>query len=187
MPQTPNSADTPYVTHAEVLDFYAKDIIADLLRTPQLNYPPPSYLAILDPDNYAYKKLLKHMMTGAGQIEAACGIAKRYDKLDLQALTGASAALLQKLNAGLAVWSLSQLMKPMTARVEDVPMAAECMKLLEELRDGAMIFSYYETQEAGLPKVIEANPGRLLTPNVVGQAIRLFPNYGLNRLVGGGN
>lgn len=187
MPQTPNSADTPYVTHAQLLEFYSKDIVADLLRTPQLNYPPPSYLAILDSNNYAYQKLLKHLMTGAGQIEAACGIARRYSKLDLQALTGASAALLQKLNAGLGIWSLSQLMKPMTARPDDVPMATECMKLLEALRDGAMIFSFTETQEAGLPKVVEANPGRLLTPNVVGQAIRLFPNYGLNRLVGGGN
>jgi hypothetical protein len=48
-----------------------------------------------------------------------------------------------------------------------------------------MIFSFEETQQAGLPTVQQAAPSQLLTPNVVGRARRLFPFAGQNRLQGG--
>ena len=149
--------------------------------------PRPSYLAMIDPANPAGARLVVHLNRGAGEIEAACGIAQRYLPLDLQALAGVSQILLQGLNAARSMWSMYQILKPGSARPDDVPGARESADLLKALRDGEMIFGFDETQESGLPTVQQAQPSQLLTPNVVGYAQRLFVNYGLNRLNGGGN
>lgn len=187
MPQTPDSATTPYCTAAQMLLCYARSLVADVLRQTE-NSPPPSYLAMLDDTNPAGIKLLYHMGVGAGEIEAACLVANRYTPADLQALTGVSLTLLQKLNAARAMWSLSQNLKPMTARPEEIPMARESAEFLRELRDGEMIFGFVESAEAGQPSVVPAAPEKLLTPNVVQRANRLFPNSQLGqRLYGGGD
>jgi len=165
----------------QVFNFYARALIADMCKlTPEA--PRPSYMAMIDSTNPAGAKLLVHLNHGAGEIEAACSIARRYMPSDLQALTGVSQVLLQALNAARCVWSLFQTLKPGTAKPEAVPGAYESFKLLEELRDGQLIFSFQETQQAGLPYVQQAQPSQLKTPNVVGRVTRLFPNYGQNRI-----
>lgn len=186
MAQTPNSSSSAYVTAVQLFDFYTRSIVADTLRWSP-SAPRPSYMAMTDSANPAGAKLLVHLNRGAGEIEAACGIAKRYVPDDLAALTGVSQTLLQGLNAARCMWSLYQILKPGSARPEEVPGAKESAELLKSLRDGEMIFGFFETQDAGLPSVVQANPQALLTPNVVGYALRLFPNYGMNRLIGGGS
>lgn len=186
MALTPNSSATAYCTPAQFLTFYTRTLAADMLRaTPDA--PRPSYLAMLDSTNPAGAKLLFHLARGAGEIEAACSIAQRYQPLDLAALTGVSLTLLQGINAARGMWSLYQTLKPGAARPEEVPGARESAEMLKALRDGEMIFAFAETQESGLPTVQQAQPSQLLTPNVVGYAQRLFPFYGLNRLTGGGS
>lgn len=186
MAQTPNSASSSYCTAVEFLLYYSPSVAADMLRgSPES--PRPSYLAMIDPLNPANSRLQTHLDAGAGEIEAACGIAKRYLPADLQALTGVSGQLLKKLNAARGMWSLYQKLKPGAARPEDCAGAKESFELLEALRDGQMIFGFLETQQAGLPSVVQAQPAQLLTPNVVGAAMRLFPNVYINRLNGGGN
>ncbi len=182
MPQTPNSSLDAYVVPQDFFLCYAPTIVADLLR-PLTNPsgPPPSYLAMCDPRNPAGVKLLKHLNIGAGEIEASCARTKRYVPLDLKALTGVSQTLLQKLNAARGMWSLCQNLKPLTARPDDVPMATESEAMLIELRDGMKIFTFEETEEAGLPSVVPARPNALLTPNVVRRAYRLFPDSQLGR------
>lgn len=186
MPLTPNSSSSAYCTSVQFFDFYARSIVADMLKA-RPDCPRPSYLAMIDPNNPAGQKLLVHLKRGGGEIEAACGIAKRYLPEDLQALTGVSQTLLQGLNAARCVWSIYQTLKPGSARPDEIPGAKESAELLGALRDGEMIFGFLETQDAGLPDVQQAAPDQLLTPNVVGYAQRLFPNYGMNRLIGGGN
>lgn len=188
MPQTSNSASAPYVTAQQFLLCYAPTIVADLLR-PLTNPtgPPPSYMAMVDPTNPAGQKLLYHMGMGAGEIESKCAIAKRYSPLDLQALTGVSQILLQKLNAARGMWSLCSNLKPLTARPDEVPMAAESAAMLEELKNGDKIFTFFETEDAGLPSVVPARPNYLLTPNVVARAYRLFPDSQLGRNNQNGN
>lgn len=177
MAQTSLSATSAYVTAQQFLLCYAPTIVADLLR-PLTNPtgPPPSYLAMCDATNPAGIKLLMHLKIGAGEIESKCARTKRYLPLDLQALTGVSQTLLQKLNAARGMWSLCQNLKPLTARPDEVPMATESAMMLEELNQGYAIFTFDETIEAGLPSVQEARPNMLLTPNVVRRAYRLFPN-----------
>lgn len=177
MPQTPNSATTPYCSASQFFDFYSPPLAADVLRAAP-EAPRPSYLAMLDPANPAGAKLLVFLSQGAGEIEAACGIARRYVPADLQALTGVSQTLLRGLNAARAMWGLYRRLKPGSARPDDCPGAKESFELLKALRDGEMVFGFDETQEAGLPSVQQANPGKLLTPNVVGKAYRLFGQFG---------
>ena len=189
MPQTSNSALTAYVTPAQFFLCYAPTIVADMLR-PLTNPtgPPPSYLAMCDSTNPAGIKLLYHLGNGAGEIESRCAKAKRYVPLDLQNLTGVSQILLQKLNAARGMWSLAQNLKPLTARPDEVPMATESAMMLDELGDGIKIFTFEETEEAGLPSVVPARPNMLVTPNVVRRAYRLFPTsqLGYQNNFGGG-
>lgn len=178
-PQTSISSLTPYCTAFQFLQCYSKPIVADMLRvTP--SSPPPSYLAILDVRNPAGRKLYYHMKEGAGEIESFVAIAKRYTPEDLAALRGVSQVLLQKLNIARGMWSLSQFLKPMSARPEDVPFAKDSFELLKMLANGETIFTFQETLDAGLPSVIPARPYQLLTANIVGYANRLFPNYSPN-------
>ena len=181
MPQTPDSSPDPYVTPAAALEMYTQAIVADALR-PTPAAPPPSYLAILNANSVAGARWLRHLRVGAGEIEAACTVARRYSPADLRALTGVSRDLLEKLNAARGFWSLMQYLKPMTARPEEVPMAKESWELLKLLQAGEWVFGFLESQEAGLPSVNPAQSTRLLTPNVVGYARRLFPGYGPNRI-----
>lgn len=181
MSQTPQSSAAPYATPGQLLKCYAKGIVADLCRVSPSS-PPPSYLALVDyRNNPAGKRLYRHLMIGAGEIESYCGVSKRYTRDDLQALTGVSKELLVKLNCARAFWSLANYLKPITSRPEDVPFAKESWELLQLLRTGEAIFSFVETQEAGLPEANPAVPDKLITPNVVDYAGRLFPLAGIGR------
>jgi hypothetical protein len=186
MVQTPNTASSSYVSAANFFLCYSPQIVSDLLR-PTPDNPPPSYLAMCDSTSVPGARLQFHLDLGAGEIESRCSVSNRYSPTDLQALSGVSQVLLWKLNAARAFWSLNQYLKPLTARPQDVPMAVESAQLLELLEKGEAIFSFTETQGAGigLPIVQQANPSQLLTPNVVARANRLFPNVGLNLLPGG--
>ena len=175
MSQTPNTNTTGYATPADLLECYAESIVADMCRVAP-DYPPPSYMALLDARNPAGRRLARHLNVGAGEIEAACGVSKRYTVDDLKALTGVAGDLLKKLNCARGFWSLSQYLKPVTSRPEDVPYAKESWDMLQLLKAGEMIFSTFEAQNAGLPSVSPPNPQALVTPNVVGRAERLFPN-----------
>ena len=186
MAQTPDSATTPYITAANFLLLYSQDLVGDMLRVTPTS-PPPSYSAMIDSNNPAGSKLLYHLKVGAGEIEAACFVAKRYTKADLQALTGVSQSLLQHLNAARGMWSLFQYLKPLTARPDDVPAVKESFELLTLLKQGELIFGFTESQEAGLPTVVAPQPSVLVTPDVISHARRLFPAAGINRLSGSGD
>lgn len=180
MPQTPNSASAPYCSARQFLTCYSPAWVRDMLRATAAG-PPPSYLAMCDPNNPAGARLLEHRSIAAGEIESACTVATRYTPADLNALTGMSQQLLVKLNAARAGWSLAQFLKPITARPDDVPFAKESWELLEMLKDGVRIFGFYESEAAGLPTVNPAQPSQLITPNVVSYANRLFPLAGVGR------
>jgi len=175
--QTSNSAATPYVTAPQFFEFYAPQLAADVLRASP-DAPRPSYLAMCDSTNPAGKKLLAFLSRGAGEIEAAVAVSARYSAADLQALTGVSLALLQGLNSARAMWCLYQRLKPGSARPDDCPGAKESSEMLELLRNGERIFSFVESEQAGLPTIFQAAPQNLLTGYLVGRTSRLFPSYG---------
>jgi len=179
MAQTSYSSLTPYCTNPQFFVYYAYQLAADMLRA-QPESPRPSYLAMIDPANPAAQRLQVFLGAGAGEIEAACAVSSRYSPLDLQALTGVSRQLLQKLNAARGMWQMYQRLKPGSARPEDVPGVMESAKLLDDLRNGERIFTFLESAAAGLPSVNPPQPRQLVTGFLVGRAVRLFPNYGAN-------
>lgn len=184
-PQTPDSSTAPFISAANFLRCYSPAIVGNLLRaTP--SSPDPSYLAMIDPANPAGDKLLFHLQIGAGDIELACTVAKRYTPADLNALTGVSRTILWKLNAARGMWSLAQFLKPITGRMEDVPFAKESAEILELLTNGERIFGFVESMEAGLPSVVPPNPAALLTPNPLSRiSERLFPGSGFAQMSSG--
>ena len=178
MAQTPFSSGSAYVTPVQALQHVAPQVWADVLRA-YPDAPRPSYMAMIDSTNPAGERLLVYLGVGAGEIEAAMGVAGRYTYLDLQALTGVSATLLQALNAYRGLWSAFKYLRPGTARPEDCPGAKESAELIKSLREGENVFSFSEAQEAGNPSVVPPNTALLVTPDVVGRAHRIFPGYGV--------
>ena len=182
MAQTPLSTTTPYCSAAQLFTYHDPNQVADMLRDGTA--ARPSYLEMLDPTSTAGSRLVSLLKAGSGRIESYCLIGRRYTPEDLQALTGASQEMLVKLNADVTFWMLAQRRQPMASDPRSVPGALEAQELLKMLRDGETIFGFEEAADAGLPTVVQANPGRLLTPNVVGRAVRLFVNTYPNNLSG---
>lgn len=177
MALTPLSSSTPYITAAQVFDYYSRSIVADFLKaTPTA--PRPSYLAMVDPTNPAGIRLLRFLGRGAGEIESHCLMGKRYQPADLAALTGNSAAFLQGLNAARGMWFGYQATKPGTARPEDCPGAVESLEILKALKAGDQIFGFDETADAGLLDTQTGDPAKLQSSQVVNEAARFFGTGG---------
>lgn len=188
MALTPQSTTSPYCTVTDLFVYHDPDQVADMLRTGSA--PRPSFAAMNDPTSAAGVLLNRFLLSGSGRVESTCAVANRYKPVDLAALIGSGTAgeqILIKLVADLCFWQLCQRRQPATADIKNTPGAAEAFEYLKQLANGDCIFGFVESGNAGLPTVQEAAPNQLLTPNVVTTAIRLFPNYGLNRLLGGGN
>lgn len=158
--------------------------VGDMLRIG--DNPRPSIADMLNSTTPAGGVLYQFMLAGAGRIESVCLIGRRYVPLDLQALTGASQQMLVKLNCDVSFWMLNQRRQPVSSDPRNVPGALEAVELMKALRDGEAIFGFQESADAGLPEVVQASPNALLTPNVVRQAIRLFPYTYPNNLLNGG-
>jgi hypothetical protein len=187
IPQTSNSSLVPYVSAIQTFGFFSQKVIADMLKA-NTDSPRPSYLACIDPNNYFGRKWLQHIGFGAGEIESAVVVASRYTPADLMNLTGVSQILLQGLNAARALWSAYKILKPGTARPEECPAARESFEMLTQLRDGEKLFSFQESEKAGLVAVIPPNPYALAPgqSTIVPRLVRLFPTYGINSLLNRG-
>lgn len=181
--KTCNSTTTPYCTAADLFIYHDPNQVADCLRDGEVARPTAEEMA--DTGNPYGAVLYRFLLAASGRIESACLIKRMYSPTDLQALTGASLQTLQKLTADVCFWMVMQRRQPNTGDPRNVPGAVEANELLDQLRDGERIFSFEETQQAGLPSVVPPNPSALVTPNVITRAVRLFPNYGLNGANGG--
>lgn len=188
MPQTPFSTSTPYCSAADLFVYHDPEQVGDMLKTG--SGTRPSVASMLDSTSTPGALLQRFLLSASGRVESTCSVARRYTPSDLAALLGSGTAgeqILIKLVADLCFWQLCQRRQPATADVKNTPGAAEAFEYLKQLANGDCIFGFVESANAGLPVVQEAAPAMLLTPNVVTQAIRLFPSYGLNNLLGGGN
>lgn len=183
MAQTPLSALTPYATVDDLFTFHTWTQIADCLRDDNQERPTVAVMKNVNTPEGAM--LYNHLLGASGMVESVCLIGNRYTPTDLQALDGGSKWLLKKLVSDLANWSVTQRKQPATADPRNVPGALQAFDMLKSLRDGEQIFGTVESGNAGLVSTQQANPSRLITPNVVGRAVRLFPTYGQNTLNGG--
>lgn len=186
MAQTPLSTTVPYALAADMFVYHDPNMVADMVRDGST--ARPTVAAMSDTSSAVGALLYRFMQSGAGRIESTCLVGKRYSPLDLRALldsgTAASQVLI-KLNCDVSFWQLCQRRQPNAADPRNVPGALEAFEYLQALARGDAVFGFAEAADAGLPSVRQANPPALLTPNVVGYAQRLFPLYGMNRLIGG--
>jgi hypothetical protein len=153
MPQTPLSTATPYCTNVQFFQFYKSGAVRDTLRvTP--DSPPPSLMAMQDATNPAGAMLLTHLQGASGVVESNCQVGNRYLPVDLQALTGATQTLLQRITASWAMWTLYQSLKPGAAKIDDSPGASWAQEMLNHLAKGDRIFSTIQAGAAGLPSIV---------------------------------
>lgn len=193
-PKTINSTTVPYCSASELFLYHDPNQCADMVVDG--DDPRPTVGEMSDPDNKYGAMVLRFRRAASGRVESACLVAKMYTPEDLQELydptdsandNTASREVLVKLTADICFWMLCQRRQPNAGDPRNVPGAVEANELLDALRDGQRIFSFTETQDAGLPSVVPPNPSALVTPNVVGKATRLFPGYGMNNTNGADN
>lgn len=188
MAQTPFSTITPYCSASDLFVFHDSNQCADMLRDG--TGARPTVADMLDANTTVGAMLYKFLLSAAGRVESTAIVGLRYSPDDLNGLIGSGTGaeqILIKLNADVAFWQLCQRRQPNASDPKNVPGAMEAAEFLKLLSEGEAIFGFQESAEAGLPSVVPPNPNNLLTPNVVGRAYRLFPNYGLNNLFGGGS
>lgn len=169
MPQTPDTASSPYCTAADLLVYHDWQQVAMLVRDGDDALPDKTATA-------ASAIVAAVLLAASGELESACLIGQRYTPADLAALTGASAARRSKLVADLAFWRLAQRKQPMSANPDAVPGAKEALAELDRLRNGERIFSFTESAEAGLPTVSDPAVTSLANP-IVAESARYFGTH----------
>lgn len=196
-PKTVNSNLEPYADASDLFDYHDWTMVADNLRDGTDARPAKADLE--NPASAPYGvRLYRILKSASGKVESACLVKKMYTPEDLAELIridedtgeyvgGNSAETLVKLVCDLAFYQSSQRKQPNSGDPKNVPGAVEALELLDRLRDGERIFSFQETQNAGLPSVVTPEPTALVTPNVVGRTRRVYGNYGMNRGNGGGD
>jgi hypothetical protein len=139
-------------------------------------------MALLDSTSDAGARVVQALLAASGLVEAACTHGQKYQPTDLATLTGASAAHLQRMTAGLAFGSLMERRQPAAADRAKVAAVGEADKLLERLRLGEHVFGMVENQNAAERMDGLRNDDVDYTPDpndLVIRANRYFGNHGL--------
>lgn len=142
---TPASTNTAYCTGAQAVQFFDPKLWGDLLSNSSVRLSS----ALVE----ASAILEAELLAATGEIEAALACGGRYSKedlIELQSTANAGARWLAKMCATLAFWNVTERRYPQTE------MPTHVMRVfddLERLRSGMSIFSFDETQEAGLPSM----------------------------------
>lgn len=194
MAKTIDSTTTPYCSAADLFAYHDPNQVADMILDG--DDPRPTVAQMSSASNKYGALVLRFLRAASGRVESACTVSKMYTVDDLQELydptdsandNTASREVLIKLVADLCFWMLCQRRQPNSGDPRNVPGAVEANELLNQLRDGERIFSFTETAAAGLPDVVAPDPSRLVTPNVIAKAVRLFPGFGINGLTDNGD
>lgn len=144
MPMISNSSSVPYASPADFISRVDVAIPGLLTRDDQSVASAEELLT--DP------VLNDALLDASGVLESVCLMAERYSPDDLKALTGGSLGLLKRIVCGLAIQFLRErrgIMEPV-----QYPMAQQALKWLDALMEGSAIFSFLETEKAGLPLTV---------------------------------
>lgn len=163
MPLTPNSSLTPYIQPSELLSRYDYRAVGMLVSDDNTicSYTTPAtqtYANILaqisNTSTIYYANFNTTALGASGELESACLKGDRYQPPDLQALItqgGVSAGYLKDIVAALQVMRLYNRrggLQPSDLAVKRYEVAqAELLNLA----NGSSIFSFQETEDAGVP------------------------------------
>src|SRR5262245_50972481 len=112
------------------------------------------------------------LLRASGEVEQACFVGERYTPTDLAALTGASAAALKGMVCDLAFYHIGKRRVP---EPEKIAGYKEAKQMLQDLRDGKLIFGFQDAADAARVSSIDmrsASTGNERRPT--GGASRLF-------------
>lgn len=140
---TPVSASTPYITPTDLLNWRDWRQMADWLSINDTRGTESAFTSST--------VAAEHCNAAGGLLEAACLKGHRYEVADLQALIAAapnqSQSLLKRIVSFVAIDSMSRFKKRTPADESDIEWA---FGMLESLSNGDRIFSFLETQNAGV-------------------------------------
>ena len=145
MAQTSISSATAYATPTDLMNAYSVSKIGAWAAGP--GQPALTQFQILTNPIVA-----SALMRASGRLEAACARGGRYFPADLAALTGVSQAFMVELVSTLAAHILAKRYLPEPDKIGGYEDAA---KILQDLNDGGIIFSFQETVDAGNPANID--------------------------------
>lgn len=170
------TSSTPYCTVRRLFDLVDWRIVADWASAKVGTRP--TRRAILDPDDPSGAVALRMVLAASGELESYALSGARYSPEDLQGLTGAQAAFLESIVAGLAVWKLAQRRHPGSAKPKDIPGVQMAVESLEALRKGERIFGIQEVQEAAVMDTVSIEPAETDLRRTVNAARRMFGRRG---------
>lgn len=154
MAQTVNSSATAYALPTDLTDLRSWVAIADLLEDPATSTALPTRTLSRSAVE-AHALVARSLKWASGEIESAMTVGQRYDPLDLQALQASGAVgreMLIGLTCDLAFWWLTKRRKT-GARMQDIAGVYDAFEKLDRLKHGENIFSFADSQQAGLPEV----------------------------------
>lgn len=138
MAQTVQTSATSYATATNLINSHNANDIGDWCSKTGIRVTPVDILT----DTVVAAALLR----ASGEVEAYCQKGKRYKPVDLNALTGASQALLVGLVCDLAMYHLGKRFVPDPEKIAGAKEAKETLKAIGE---GELIFGFVETANAG--------------------------------------
>lgn len=151
---TPVSSSTSYCTGAQLVQFYDVRWIGDRLQDAGIRVAGSSVPS--DPN------LAALLLSASGLIESKALRANKYTPADLQALTGASAAYLQRLTADVAVWMMLTRRNPAVSNLP--PGIQMALQTLQDLSDGVTVFGLQEKADAGKKIKVWNQTGQIKGP-----------------------
>lgn len=162
-----------------MLDYVDWRIVAECLRDDD-DAPPPLRATIVSATSDAGVLLNQLLMAASGELESACLARELYTAADLAALTGATAARLQEIVAGLTLQRLFGRRMPISGRPEDIPAVRSAAEALDRIGKGERIFGLVDQADAGdgMTPITTADTIRSRERYTVTEASRYFGSRG---------
>jgi hypothetical protein len=116
--------------------------------------------------------LSQALLGAAGEILMACLKGGRYSEDDLNNLSDASQAYLQRLNSDLAWFYLATRRKE---SVEDFPQVEYAREMLKGIANGEMVFNVAAAIDAGHAETVPLSLQTIADQNYLVDAVKMFP------------
>lgn len=165
---TPLTSGDPYCSVANFLEFVDWRVVADWITDSDTEDRPT--LAEVT----ASTRVVKALMVGTGDVEAACLPRRQYNPATLLALNGAAKASLEKVTAGMACWMLMCRRYPDADPNKMPAIVHEALRMLDRLRVGELVFGTIENTDAGAGMSATQLIDTTDTTSTVNEARRFF-------------
>ncbi len=165
---TPVSSLVSYISPDEFLSRFDSNLVGELVSDQNLQ--------VNSTDLSTNPVLLTILADVSGMLESAACVGKRYGSEDLTAMATSgtvSGQYLKRVCANLAIGMLRQ-RRGMIESDEKGGPYIQALEALDKLRNGERIFTFAETEEAGLPSNVTLSPEEIERLNLFTNNFRYF-------------